>query len=184
MPMCCRRNWWPAAWSWLIVVCSVFSAPPHLSTSVPFACIHHTRHTDALTHIYTHQTPTGTLQVIEEDNSALIITSLAAFSFLICLLITACHCRRKRRHHRQLGLHRNGHYDSTTSATGKSADQFVSILIRLSCGKKESFMHSLCVFLPPFIFVLFFFIIAAIRHVHEQTKCNRVIKIAIIIFEK
>lgn len=63
------------------------------------------------------------MEVVEEDYGALliIIASLAAFSFLICLLCMACHCRKKqRRHHRQLGLHRNAHYDSTTSATGKS----------------------------------------------------------------
>lgn len=59
------------------------------------------------------------MEVVEEDYGALIIISLAAFSFLICLLCTVCHCKRRRRHHhRQLGLHRNGHYDSTTSATG------------------------------------------------------------------
>lgn len=65
-----------------------------------------------------HQISIGTMEVVEEDYGALIIASLAAFSSLICLLCTACHCRRRRRLHRQLGLHRNGHYDSTTSATG------------------------------------------------------------------
>ncbi|XP_037027198.1 cubilin isoform X3 [Bradysia coprophila] len=58
------------------------------------------------------------MEAVEEDYDALIISSLAAVSFLICLLCTVCHCRKKRRHHRQLGLHRNAHYDSTTSATG------------------------------------------------------------------
>ncbi|XP_049532032.1 uncharacterized protein LOC125949239 isoform X2 [Anopheles darlingi] len=57
--------------------------------------------------------------VPEEDHGALIISCIAAASFLICLLCTLCHRKRKRRHHRQLGLHRNAaHYDSTTSATG------------------------------------------------------------------
>ncbi|XP_055525467.1 cubilin isoform X3 [Wyeomyia smithii] len=58
--------------------------------------------------------------VPEEDHGALIISCIAAASFLICLLCTLCHRKRKRRHHRQLGLHRNAHYDSTTSATGIS----------------------------------------------------------------
>ncbi|XP_040157061.1 cubilin isoform X2 [Anopheles arabiensis] len=57
--------------------------------------------------------------VPEEDHGALIISCIAAASFLTCLLCTLCHRKRKRRHHRQLGLHRNAaHYDSTTSATG------------------------------------------------------------------
>ncbi|XP_058812788.1 uncharacterized protein LOC131677148 isoform X2 [Topomyia yanbarensis] len=57
--------------------------------------------------------------VPEVDHGALIISCIAAASFLICLLCTLCHRKRKRRHHRQLGLHRNAaHYDSTTSATG------------------------------------------------------------------
>ncbi|XP_050068146.1 uncharacterized protein LOC126556727 isoform X1 [Anopheles maculipalpis] len=59
--------------------------------------------------------------VPEEDHGALIISCIAAASFLTCLLCTLCHRKRKRRHHRQLGLHRNAaHYDSTTSATGIS----------------------------------------------------------------
>ncbi|XP_055680317.1 cubilin isoform X3 [Lutzomyia longipalpis] len=54
----------------------------------------------------------------DEDHGVLIITSIAAGSFLICLLCTLCHRRRKRRHLPRLGLHRNAaHYDSTTSAT-------------------------------------------------------------------
>lgn len=62
-----------------------------------------------------------TILVPEEDHGALIISCIAAASFLICLLCTLCHRKRKRRHHRQLGLHRNAaHYDSTTSATGIS----------------------------------------------------------------
>ncbi|XP_055639322.1 cubilin isoform X3 [Toxorhynchites rutilus septentrionalis] len=62
-----------------------------------------------------------TIIVPEEDHGALIISCIAAASFLICLLCTLCHRKRKRRHHRQLGLHRNAaHYDSTTSATGIS----------------------------------------------------------------
>ncbi|XP_065095868.1 uncharacterized protein LOC135717643 isoform X4 [Ochlerotatus camptorhynchus] len=62
-----------------------------------------------------------TIMIPEEDHGALIISCIAAASFLICLLCTLCHRKRKRRHHRQLGLHRNAaHYDSTTSATGIS----------------------------------------------------------------
>nr|XP_029716235.1 cubilin isoform X3 [Aedes albopictus] len=62
-----------------------------------------------------------TIIIPEEDHGALIISCIAAASFLICLLCTLCHRKRKRRHHRQLGLHRNAaHYDSTTSATGIS----------------------------------------------------------------
>lgn len=63
----------------------------------------------------------STIIIPEEDHGALIISCIAAASFLICLLCTLCHRKRKRRHHRQLGLHRNAaHYDSTTSATGIS----------------------------------------------------------------
>ncbi|XP_068155591.1 tolloid-like protein 2 isoform X4 [Drosophila tropicalis] len=55
----------------------------------------------------------------EEDHDVLIIITLVVVSCLICLLCTLCHSRRKRRNHaRQLGLHRNAHYDSQTSATG------------------------------------------------------------------
>ncbi|XP_039445528.1 cubilin isoform X3 [Culex pipiens pallens] len=62
-----------------------------------------------------------TILVPEEDHGALIISCIAAALCLICLLCTLCHRKRKRRHHRQLGLHRNAaHYDSTTSATGIS----------------------------------------------------------------
>lgn len=62
-----------------------------------------------------------TIIVPEEDHGALIISCIAAALCLICLLCTLCHRKRKRRHHRQLGLHRNAaHYDSTTSATGIS----------------------------------------------------------------
>ncbi|XP_068155589.1 cubilin isoform X2 [Drosophila tropicalis] len=54
----------------------------------------------------------------EEDHDVLIIITLVVVSCLICLLCTLCHSRRKRRNHaRQLGLHRNAHYDSQTSAT-------------------------------------------------------------------
>ncbi|EDW24358.1 GL23444 [Drosophila persimilis] len=49
--------------------------------------------------------------------SIVIITLIVVLS-LICLLCTLCHSRRNRRNHvRQLGLHRNAHYDSQTSAT-------------------------------------------------------------------
>lgn len=90
----------------------------------------------------------GILEVVEEDYGALlIIASLAALSFLICLLCIVCHCKKKRRHHRQLGLHRNAHYDSTTSATGwwrspKSdnffhhTDRFPIIIFNFNCTKK------------------------------------------------
>lgn len=62
----------------------------------------------------------GTTQAPEEDHGVLIIITLIVVSFLICLLCTLCHSKRKRRAHvRQLGLHRNAHYDSQTSATGK-----------------------------------------------------------------
>ncbi|XP_038112468.1 uncharacterized protein LOC6035079 isoform X2 [Culex quinquefasciatus] len=62
-----------------------------------------------------------TILVPDEDHGALIISCIAAALCLICLLCTLCHRKRKRRHHRQLGLHRNAaHYDSTTSATGIS----------------------------------------------------------------
>ncbi|XP_055373850.1 tolloid-like protein 2 isoform X2 [Condylostylus longicornis] len=58
------------------------------------------------------------LEVPKEDHGVLVIVGISAGSFLICLLCTLCHRQRKRRHHRQLGLHRNAaHYDSTTSAT-------------------------------------------------------------------
>uniref|UniRef100_W8BBK7 Tolloid-like protein 2 n=1 Tax=Ceratitis capitata TaxID=7213 RepID=W8BBK7_CERCA len=59
-----------------------------------------------------------TTQAPEEDHGVLIIITLIVVSFLICLLCTLYHSRRKRRAHvRQLGLHRNAHYDSQTSAT-------------------------------------------------------------------
>ncbi|XP_067618413.1 uncharacterized protein [Eurosta solidaginis] len=59
-----------------------------------------------------------TAQAPEEDHGVLIIITLIVVSFLICLLCTLYHSRRKRRAHiRQLGLHRNAHYDSQTSAT-------------------------------------------------------------------
>lgn len=54
----------------------------------------------------------------KEDHGILIISVAAVVSFLTCLLCTLCHRKRKRRHHRQ--LHRNAHYDSTTSATGNA----------------------------------------------------------------
>ncbi|XP_030573706.1 cubilin isoform X2 [Drosophila novamexicana] len=58
-------------------------------------------------------------EAAEEDHDVLIIITLVVVSSLICLLCTLCHSRRKRRNHaRQLGLHRNAHYDSQTSATG------------------------------------------------------------------
>lgn len=53
----------------------------------------------------------------KEDYGALIITTAAVVSFLTFLLCILCQRKRKRRHHRQ--LHRNAHYDSTTSATGE-----------------------------------------------------------------
>ncbi|XP_015022668.3 cubilin isoform X3 [Drosophila mojavensis] len=57
-------------------------------------------------------------EAAEEDHDVLIIITLVVASSLICLLCTLCHSRRKRRNHvRQLGLHRNAHYDSQTSAT-------------------------------------------------------------------
>ncbi|XP_064549218.1 cubilin isoform X1 [Drosophila montana] len=57
-------------------------------------------------------------EAAEEDHDVLIIITLVVVSSLICLLCTLCHSRRKRRNHaRQLGLHRNAHYDSQTSAT-------------------------------------------------------------------
>ncbi|XP_031631169.1 uncharacterized protein LOC116345699 isoform X2 [Contarinia nasturtii] len=58
--------------------------------------------------------------VTKDESEILIISSLAACSFLICLVCTIYHRRKRRKHHhRQLGLHRSGgHYDSTTSATG------------------------------------------------------------------
>ncbi|XP_058979365.1 cubilin isoform X2 [Musca domestica] len=53
-----------------------------------------------------------------EDHGVLIITTLLVVSFLICLLCILYHSRRKRRQQlHQLGLHRNAHYDSQTSAT-------------------------------------------------------------------
>jgi hypothetical protein len=61
----------------------------------------------------------------KEDHGILIISVAAVVSFLTCLLCTLCHRKRKRRHHRQ--LHRNAHYDSTTSATGKKKlDDYLS----------------------------------------------------------
>ncbi|KAH8407152.1 hypothetical protein KR222_009554 [Zaprionus bogoriensis] len=57
-------------------------------------------------------------EAVEEDHDVLIIITLVVVLSLICLLCTLCHSRRKRRNHaRQLGLHRNAHYDSQTSAT-------------------------------------------------------------------
>ena len=56
----------------------------------------------------------------KEDHGVLIISAAAVVSFLTCLLCILCQRKRKRRHHRQ--LHRNAHYDSTTSATGKELD--------------------------------------------------------------
>nr|XP_036225350.1 cubilin isoform X3 [Bactrocera oleae] len=65
-----------------------------------------------------------TTQAPEEDHGVLIIITLIVVSFLICLLCTLCHSKRKRRAHvRQLGLHRNAHYDSQTSATGLSSSR-------------------------------------------------------------
>ncbi|XP_004523092.1 uncharacterized protein LOC101461827 isoform X2 [Ceratitis capitata] len=65
-----------------------------------------------------------TTQAPEEDHGVLIIITLIVVSFLICLLCTLYHSRRKRRAHvRQLGLHRNAHYDSQTSATGLSSSR-------------------------------------------------------------
>jgi hypothetical protein len=60
----------------------------------------------------------GTIEMPKEDHGILIISAAAVVSFLTCLLCILCQRKRKRRHHRQ--LHRNAHYDSTTSATGKS----------------------------------------------------------------
>nr|NP_001247187.1 uncharacterized protein Dmel_CG42613, isoform G [Drosophila melanogaster]AFH06505.1 uncharacterized protein Dmel_CG42613, isoform G [Drosophila melanogaster] len=60
-----------------------------------------------------------TTEAAEEDYDVLIIITLLVVSSLICLLCILCHSRRSRRNHvRQLGLHRNAHYDSQTSATG------------------------------------------------------------------
>lgn len=59
----------------------------------------------------------GLVDLPKEDYGALIITTAAVVSFLTFLLCILCQRKRKRRHHRQ--LHRNAHYDSTTSATGK-----------------------------------------------------------------
>ncbi|KAH8383445.1 hypothetical protein KR009_008609 [Drosophila setifemur] len=59
-----------------------------------------------------------TTEAAEEDHDVLIIITLFVASSLICLLCILCHSRRNRRNHvRQLGLHRNAHYDSQTSAT-------------------------------------------------------------------
>ncbi|XP_017101036.2 tolloid-like protein 2 isoform X2 [Drosophila bipectinata] len=59
-----------------------------------------------------------TTEAAEEDHDVLIIITLFVASSLICLLCILCHSRRSRRNHvRQLGLHRNAHYDSQTSAT-------------------------------------------------------------------
>lgn len=59
----------------------------------------------------------GQVDLPKEDYGALIITTAAVVSFLTFLLCILCQRKRKRRHHRQ--LHRNAHYDSTTSATGE-----------------------------------------------------------------
>lgn len=70
--------------------------------------------------IYVSIPELGITEAAEEDHDVLIIITLVVVSSLICLLCTLCHSRRKRRNHaRQLGLHRNAHYDSQTSATGK-----------------------------------------------------------------
>ncbi|XP_034131223.1 cubilin isoform X3 [Drosophila guanche] len=59
-----------------------------------------------------------TTEAAEADHDVLIIITLIVVLSLICLLCTLCHSRRNRRNHvRQLGLHRNAHYDSQTSAT-------------------------------------------------------------------
>lgn len=65
----------------------------------------------------------GISEAAQEDHDVLIIITLVVVLSLICLLCTLCHSRRKRRNHvRQLGLHRNAHYDSQTSATGKHCE--------------------------------------------------------------
>ncbi|XP_065371429.1 tolloid-like protein 2 isoform X1 [Calliphora vicina] len=59
-----------------------------------------------------------------EDHGVLIITTLLVVSFLICLLCILYHSRRKRRQQlHQMGLHRNAHYDSQTSATGLNSSR-------------------------------------------------------------
>ncbi|CAO1427442.1 unnamed protein product [Diamesa serratosioi] len=63
------------------------------------------------------------IEMPKEDHGVLVITVILAVSFLTCLLCTLCHRKRKRRHHRQLGMHRNAHYDSTTSATGLNSSR-------------------------------------------------------------
>lgn len=71
--------------------------------------------------LFTFPSPNlGISEAAQEDHDVLIIITLVVVLSLICLLCTLCHSRRKRRNHvRQLGLHRNAHYDSQTSATGK-----------------------------------------------------------------
>lgn len=71
--------------------------------------------------LFTFSSPnSGISEAAQEDHDVLIIITLVVVLSLICLLCTLCHSRRKRRNHvRQLGLHRNAHYDSQTSATGK-----------------------------------------------------------------
>ncbi|XP_070502962.1 cubilin isoform X3 [Chironomus tepperi] len=62
-----------------------------------------------------------TVEMPKEDHGVLIISAAAVVSFLTCLLCILCQRKRKRRHHRQ--LHRNAHYDSTTSATGLNSSR-------------------------------------------------------------
>ena len=72
----------------------------------------------------------GTIEMPKEDHGVLIISVAAVVSFLTCLLCTLCHRKRKRRHHRQ--LHRNAHYDSTTSATGNFSTLYATASLELS----------------------------------------------------
>lgn len=83
---------------------------------------------------FSHQNkPIGIMEVTKDESEILIISSLVAGSFLICLVYTIYHRRKRRKHHhRQLGLRRSGgHYDSTTSATGEIRMNFFLFIIML-----------------------------------------------------
>ena len=89
----------------------------------------------------------GTIEMPKEDHGILIISVAAVVSFLTCLLCTLCHRKRKRRHHRQ--LHRNAHYDSTTSATGKEMRFYERTLSQISQRISLKNLNFL-IFLQPF----------------------------------
>lgn len=88
-------------------------------------------------------------EVTKDESEILIISGLAASSFLICLVCTIYHRRKRRKHHhRQLGLHRSGgHYDSTTSATGNKTASCASHCVHINGEKNETFKYNVSIIL-------------------------------------